>query len=247
MKASISELRAALQVEEHSCDTAGKGSRLPRFLSRFIRSITPRLMTAALLLAGSLGAQAQSAEVQQLLLDVTKLAQFKQILTDLKTSYDILDKGYTTVKNIASGNFSLHEAFLDGLLLVNPALARYSRVADIISDELKLVSRYKQAFQYFKASGRFKAAELEYMTRVYKNLVDKSLDNLEALTTILTAGKLRMSDDERITAINRIYKDTHRMLGFLLDFNHQVAGLAGQRSGMQREAAAGLRLQGLDQ
>lgn len=207
------------------------------------------LMLTTVMLAGSsmTGAKAQSAEVQQLLLDVTKLSQFKQILTDLKTSYEILDKGYNTIKNIASGNFSLHEAFIDGLLLVNPALAKYRRVADIISDELRLVSRYKQAYAYFKTSGRFRAAELNYMIRVYKNLVDKSLDNLNALTTVLTAGKLRMSDDERITEINRLYKDTHRMLAAMLDFNNKVAGLARQRSGVVKEAAGALRLQGLDE
>ena len=206
------------------------------------------LMLCFLLLAGSslTRAKAQSAEVQQLLLDVTKLSQFKQILTDLKCSYEILDKGYNTIKNIASGNFSLHEAFIDGLLLVNPALAKYRRVADIISDELGLVSRYKQAYAYFKTSGRFREAELNYMIRVYKNLVDKSVDNLNALTIILTAGKIRMSDDERIMEINRLYHDTHHMLAFMLDFNNKVAAMARQRGGLLKEAAGALRLQGLD-
>ena len=44
---------------------------------------------------------AQSKEVQQLLLDIEKLAQFKQILTDLKKGYQIVSTGYSTIKNLS--------------------------------------------------------------------------------------------------------------------------------------------------
>lgn len=177
----------------------------------------------------------QSAEVQQLLLDVTKLAQFKQILKDLQTSYDILQKGYSSIKNIAEGNFSLHEAFIDGLLLVNPSLAKYQRVADIISDQTTIVSQYKAAFKYFKSGGRFNPSELDYIGVVYNNLMDKSVGNLDALATVLTSGKLQMTDDERLEEINRLYRDTHGMLSFLMGFNDRVSILDRQRTRQTEE------------
>ena len=180
-------------------------------------------------------ARAQSVEVQQLLLDVTKLAQFKEILKDLENSYEILHKGYSRIKSIAAGNFSLHEAFIDGLLMVNPSVAGYRRVADIIHDETLLVAQYKTAFNYFKSAGWFRSAELAYVGRVYANLVDKSVDNLDALATVLTSGKLRMTDGERLDAVDRLYRDTHRMLGFLLDFNDKVATLGRQRQMQQAD------------
>ncbi|MFX9630904.1 hypothetical protein ABTO69_20345, partial [Acinetobacter baumannii] len=58
--------------------------------------------------------KAQSDEVQQLLLNVEKLAQFKKILQNMYDGYKLLHKGYTAVKNISEGNFSLHKTFLDG-------------------------------------------------------------------------------------------------------------------------------------
>lgn len=175
--------------------------------------------------------KAQSAEVQQLLLDVTKLNQFRGLLKDLQTSYSILNKGYSAIKNIASGNFNLHEAFIDGLLKVSPALAGYRRVADIIREEQYIIKGYKTAFRYFKSSGWFTGDELAYVGQVYANLVSKSVDNLDALITVLTAGKLRMTDDERLTEINRLYKDTHQMLGFFLNFNDQAGRLGDARKG----------------
>src|SRR5690606_13782078 len=67
-------------------------------------------------------AAAQTEEIAQLLLNVEKLAQFKQILTDMKKGYDILNGGYRTVKQLTEGNFSLHRVFLDGLMEVSPAV-----------------------------------------------------------------------------------------------------------------------------
>lgn len=192
-----------------------------------------RVITAWVILFCCLGqvpsARGQSAAVQQLLLNVTKLAQFRQLLKDLQTSYSILNKGYSAIKDIAAGNFNLHEAFVDGLLLVNPSLAKYRRVADIIREEKSIVRQYKTAFRYFKTSGQFRVEELDYLGKVYSNLVDKTIVNLDALATVLTAGKLRMTDDERLMEINRLYEDTHRMLGFLTGFNDKVAQLVQQR------------------
>ena len=82
---------------------------------------------------------AQSQEAQQLLLDVEKLVQFKQILNDLKKGYDILNGGYNAIKNISQGNFNLHQTFLDGLLQVSPAVQNYERIADIIQLQLRIV------------------------------------------------------------------------------------------------------------
>ncbi len=44
--------------------------------------------------------KAQSAEVQQLLLNYEKLNQLKNILSDMKKGYQIVSKVYSTIKNI---------------------------------------------------------------------------------------------------------------------------------------------------
>jgi len=184
-----------------------------------------------LLLFGAAGAKAQSDDLTQLLLDIEKLTQLKSILTDMKTGYDIINGGYNQVKQIASGNFSLHSTFLNGLMLVSPAIAKYGRVADIVLKQGELVTEYRQYYARFKQSG-FNADELAYMGNVYGTLLQQSLSNLDQLATILAAGQFRMNDDERLRAIDRIYADTDDKLSFLRLFNQQSAVLAVQR---QRE------------
>ena len=172
---------------------------------------------------------AQSTEAQQLLLNVEKLAQLKKILSNMKKGYEIVSMGYNTIKDISKGNFNLHDAFLNALLQVSPTVRKYKRVADIITCQSQIVKEYRSAFNRFKSTNLFNSSEITYMEDVYKNLFKKSLQNLDELSIVITAGKLRMSDDERIAAIDRIYEDISDKLVFLRGFNNESSVLAVQR------------------
>lgn len=173
--------------------------------------------------------KAQSDDMVQLILDIEKLTQLKGILTDMKTGYDIINGGYNEVKQIASGNFNLHSTFLNGLLMVSPAIANYSRVADIVLKQGYIVTEYERYYSLFKNSGTFNSDEIAYLANIYTTLLQQSLQNLSQLTDIIAAGKLRMSDDERLRAIDHIYADTDDKLTFLRQFDQQTAVMAAQR------------------
>jgi len=171
----------------------------------------------------------QSQEAQQLLLNWEKLTQLKKILNDMYAGYKIVHKGYTTIKDISQGNFTLHKDFLDGLLEVSPVVKKYKRIADIVSYQLRIVKGYKTAFDQFKLSKYFTTEEIEYLGKVYTNLLKESLKCLDELAMVITAGKLRMSDDERLQAIDRIYITIVEQFSFLQEFNNSTAVLSVQR------------------
>jgi hypothetical protein len=174
-------------------------------------------------------------DIQQLLLDIEKLTQFKAILSDMQAGYTILTQGYGAVKDISQGNFNLHSAFLNSLMAVSPEVRKYGRIADIIANQASIVSEYKSAWKQANASGHFNAQELLYINGVFTSLLNQSVDNLTNLANVITAGTLRMSDAERLQAINGIYSDTLNKLVFLRDFNDKVAILALQRQKEQNE------------
>jgi hypothetical protein len=171
----------------------------------------------------------QSQEAQQLLLNWEKLTQLKKILNDMYKGYKIVYKGYTTIKDISEGNFNLHKDFLDGLLQVSPAVRKYKRISDIINYQIKIVKEYKAAFNQFRQDKNFAPEEIDYLGKVYSNLFKQSLKGLDELTMIITAGSLRMSDDERLQAIDRIYNEVVLQFSFLQDFNNSTAVLSVQR------------------
>ncbi len=182
--------------------------------------------------------RAQSHEIQQLLLNVEKLVQLKNILSDLKKGYNIVSEGYGAIKAISEGNFNLHQAFLNGLLEVSPVVKKYRRVGDIIATQVRLVADYKRAYRQFKESGNFTAGELRYFGNVYQNLIAQSLKNLDALAKVITAGQLRMSDDERLAAIDAVWKEVEESYAFLQQFNNSAKLLAIQRAKGQHDVDA---------
>ena len=175
-------------------------------------------------------AQSVSDLIQQLVLDYQKLASLKNILGQMYTGYSVLTKGYGAVKDVAQGNFNLHEAFLDGLYLVSPTVRKYARVTDIIKEQAALFSEYKNASHSFNRDQQFSPDELAYMMNVYNNLVSQSLKNLDDLSMIVTDSKLRMNDAERLMAIDQIYLESHNQLIYLRKFTDQAAKISWQRN-----------------
>lgn len=186
--------------------------------------------------------KAQSDEVQQLLLNVEKLTQFKKILQNMYDGYKLLHKGYTAVKNISEGNFSLHKTFLDGLMEVSPAIKKYKRITDIINYQLRIAKEYKIAFNRFKGEKQFTPEEIDYIGKVYGNLFKESLKSLDELMMVITSGNLRMSDDERLQAIDKIYVAVEEQYSFLKDFTNDTALLSLQRKSEQAQIEMSRRL-----
>lgn len=181
---------------------------------------------------------AQYQEMQQLLLNIEKLAQFKQILSDMKRGYEILTGGYKVVKDMTQGNFNLHKTFLDALMQVSPTVKNYKRVGDIINYQILLIKESKIAIKRFVNSKSFSDKEITYFEKVYNNLFMESLRNLDELTTVITANKLRMSDDERLEAIDEIYFAMQDKLQFLRNFNASSNILAIQRAKERNDVTA---------
>lgn len=188
------------------------------------------IFTVYLLLGIPSPVKAQSAEIQQLILNIEKLSQFKKILSDMKKGYDMLSGGYKTVKDMSEGNFSLHKTFLDALMQVSPVVKNYKRVGDIVEYQVTLIKESRKGIDRILKNESFSPNEIQYFEKVYSNLSKESLRNIEELTSIIRADTFRMSDDERLEAIDKIYAEMQQKVLFLRDFNGSASVLALQRS-----------------
>lgn len=199
-----------------------------------MKTIRRYALVWAITLCGT-GAYAQSHEAKSLMLNVEKLSQLKNILSDMKKGYTLVSNGYNKVKAITSGNFSLHEVFLDGLMMVSPEVKKYRRVGDIIAGQQAIVSEYKSALKAFRSADVFSASELDYIGKVYSSLLNASLGNLEELAMVVTSSQLRMGNGDRLKAIDRIFEDTSGKLEFLREFNRGAGVLFSQKQKEKRE------------
>ena len=207
-----------------------------------MRAITTFLLLGFFFLEGRQPVYAQTYEIEQLILDVEKLNQLNSILDEMYAGYKILTAGYNTVRDISKGNFNLHKVFLDALYAVNPSVRNYKRIPYIIQYQEFLVKEYKRAWAQFNNDPYITAREIRYLENVYSYLIKQSLRNLDELLLIVTATKLRMSDAERLHAIDRLYYDMQNKVMFLRVFNSSTRVLGMNRAKEQNDVKTLQRL-----
>ncbi len=198
--------------------------------------IISMVMVAVFAATPAVGLRAQEHEAAQLILNLEKLNQYRQILQRMYEGYQFLVNGYNKVKEVTSGNFKLHDIFLDGLYQVSPEVRKYYRIVDIIDYQLRIVKEYKSAYNRFRGSAAFTVEKMEYLASVYAGLFQDSLGNLDELLLVITARQTRMNDSERMAAIDRIADDMERKFSFLREFNTEQSLLAIQRVKDKSEA-----------
>jgi hypothetical protein len=187
----------------------------------------------------------QSQEIQQLVLDIEKLAQLKAMYSSMLQGYNTLRNGYGEVINIKKADFNLHKTNLDALLLVSSPVKRYSKINSIIANQALLSAEYKEASKQYFSSGLLTQGELTSLQTSAKDCIGRSLKLIDELLLVVTPGSLRMNDEERISAIDRIDKDMYSRLTSirkLIGDNRQLVILRRQ-SKMDIEAMR--QLQGL--
>lgn len=144
---------------------------------------------------------------------------------------------------MTEGNFSLHKTFLDALMQVSPTVKHYKRVGEIVEFQILLVRESKKGLNQFIESESFSPREILYFEKVYSNLLNQSLRNLDELTMVITADKLRMSDDERLQAVDMIFEQMQDKVLFLRNFNASSGLLALQRARESKDVYASKELQ----
>ncbi len=180
--------------------------------------------------AGNARAQSVSQLIEQLTLDIQKLSELKTILKDMQEGYQVLDKGYINIRDIIKGNFSLHKAFLDGLLDVSLPVRRYYKVAAILDRERNIIKECQTGYQHWAETGFFTPGELKYIQQRYEGTSERAGKCLDRLTMVLTPDELRMSDVARMEAIDRIDVDVGRQSESLRSFNEGLTIQALQRA-----------------
>lgn len=132
----------------------------------------------------------------------------------LKKGYKIVDGGLSTIRDITHGEFNLHNAFISSLKQVSPAIRKDARIAEIIALQVSIM----KAFGSVKGSAFLSAENLDYVALVADQLIAACYDDLEELLLVITAGRLEMKDDERLSRLDKVYESMLEKAAFTQDF-----------------------------
>ena len=171
----------------------------------------------------------QKATQRQYMLQ--QIAALKVYISYAKKGYNIVSGGLHTIRDIKKGDFNIHSSFFNSLKTVNPKIARYQKVADIISYQLRIVKQIKQTLAYIRESKQFTTEEIEYNRKVFDFLLQECVESINELLTIITSGELEMKDNERLVRIDKLYTDMQDKYTFSTVMSEDMALLAAQRMG----------------
>jgi len=160
-----------------------------------------------------------------------QIAALEVYTSYLKKGYELVNGGLQTIKDISNGEFGLHNAFITGLKKVSPAIRNDVRVVEIIEMQIRI----GRAFGSLKSNPNLSASNQLYVQNVRENLWEESLKDLEELLMVVTAGKVEMSDDERLERLNKVYFSMRDKSAFTQNFLAEI-NLFSRQKEMERRS-----------
>lgn len=201
------------------------------------------LWLIGLLCVGVLSAQKQ--EMEQLQLNMEKLVQLRLMLQQAKQGYQLLQNGYTAVRDAARGNYDLHKSYLDGLLQVSGQVRNAPAVKRITANWVQVQKEYRDWLTEMHGIGAGKFMEMALWNQRYQQVGYEMGDLLDQLEVLLAAGGLRMSEGERLAAIERLAVASDQQLLVLRQFIKEQTVLVAGKVQQEKDRQAILRLYGL--
>lgn len=142
-----------------------------------------------------------------------------------KKGYALVDGGLNVVRDMTSGEFSLHGAFISSLKSVSPVVRRNVKLAQIVAYQVSMA----RAFGEFKGSSVLSVADQLYILEVKAAVLADCAADLESLLMVVSAGRLEMEEADRIRRIDALYLAMQDRAAFTADFMADVARLVRQR------------------
>lgn len=164
---------------------------------------------------------------------IEQIAALKMYGGHLKSGYKIAQKGLTTIVKIKQGDLDQHHDFFASLKAVNPAIKNNPRIHQMEVMHGNILRQSKISGKEVKQDNLFNKSEATYVQKVFQNLLDGCDDILTELSKLTgTASEeegYQMSDDQRLSRLDLLYRDMLDRYLFAEQFGKKIAALASLR------------------
>jgi len=190
-----------------------------------------KTITAFTLVFCYVGFGTQSAQAQGLIKTmVEQIARLQLTLQEARQGYAIAEKGLTVIGDIKEGDFGLHSGYFSSLSTVKSPVRNYARVADILRMQLAILDDCRTTAGQLSPTGLYTPAQLAWYSRVFASLAEKTGRDMDELSGILSDGQWQMTDEDRLTGIDDLYRRVSEKYSFCRSFCDQARVLGARRS-----------------
>lgn len=170
----------------------------------------------------------------------------------LKTYSGYMDKGLSLAQNgldlthsYKNGEFGLHDGYYTSLMQVNQNVKKYPAAQSALDLYAKMKTLQTAIKSNISNTAFLSVAEKSRLTGTLTNLMDASGKDMDELGNLLTDGKYQLSDNERMTRIEAVYKRIQIKYRSLSNFQKQVNTVTSGRKEQKANATKMKQLYGL--
>jgi hypothetical protein len=164
-----------------------------------------------------------------------QIALQQTYLAGLKKGYSVVQKGLNTAHDLKNGTFSLHQDYFNSLSAVSVSVKNDPRIALITNYQREIIASFDNELNWEKQQAILASDEIRYIQTAYGNLLSGCTSDLDELNMVITPGKARMKDAERIEHIDLIYTNTIDKYKFSQSFTHNSRAFAFNRKSNTQE------------
>jgi len=157
-----------------------------------------------------------------------QVADLGTSLKTLKDGYKVVSNGLDKAKSLKGNTFDQHQDYFNSLKQINPAISNNPKIQLITKDQKEIITLFQTEISWQKQQAILRKDEIDYIRRVYTNLLDNCNKDIDELNTVAKPGS-QMKDEERIKNIDRIYSSTTDKYEFAQSFLHKTHQLALDR------------------
>jgi hypothetical protein len=155
-----------------------------------------------------------------------QIAALNAFESSMKQGYRMMKNEWGAIGNFKNGEFGLHQGYYNSMLQVSPVVKSSTDIMSLQVEQQGIISRFNSITNLAGLA----ATEQAYIQSVRQNVITLCNKDLDDLQTVLTTGKLQMTDDERIKRINQLTAAIKDEYIFTCAFCTQVRLLAIQRT-----------------
>ncbi|UOQ75172.1 hypothetical protein [Hymenobacter cellulosilyticus] len=152
----------------------------------------------------------------------TLLGQGKKLAGDMKVVSG-------RIKGIIDKTQQLHDQWYSSLLQISAGVRNYRRVREIYTHQSEMISEFSNAIPELRTK-QLSPAQLSEAATVYQGILQENIGLLSELAGVLSVGKAKMTDPERIEFIDNIADRIARQHHLMNYFSNKCRAIAQQHA-----------------
>lgn len=201
-----------------------------------------KLMTAVLMMTITGTAIAQ----EDFDVMVEQIVKLQIHIQKVKNGWEIAKDGLDKIGNWTNGEYKLHRDHFDSLVKVNPGIKNSQKVQASRQIYREILREFNLTIVRAQSSGMFAPQEIDYYNQVNERMIKDCRQLIESMTSMVTDGKLKMTDDERMENIDKYHQQMLANYTFTRNFCADIKSVQIARKKYKEDAEQVRKLFGLD-